>query len=59
MLKEISIAIVALIAVVGISGVYLVSKAQQETVTPLRTLNPTSSGPKAIVIYSPGVSDFH
>ena len=48
------IIIVILISATGI----LIWRASQETVTPLRTLNPQSSGPKALVVYSPGLSGF-
>ncbi|MFH2109770.1 MAG: hypothetical protein ABIJ47_00765 [Candidatus Bathyarchaeota archaeon] len=37
----------------------IIWRTSQETTTPLRTLNPQSSGPKTLVVYSPGLSDFH
>jgi hypothetical protein len=59
MLKKLLLGLTVLLIIGGISGWYIIDKAMQETITPLRTLNPASSGPKAIIIYSPGVSDFH
>jgi flavorubredoxin len=53
-IKIIIIIIVILITVSGIT----IWKASQETITPLRTLNPQSSASKALVAYSPGISDF-
>ena len=59
MLKQLLIGTVVFVIIVGILFMYIVDKAMQETVTPLRTLNPESSGSRVIIIYSPGVSDYH
>ena len=59
MLRQLLIGALVLVVIVGASTWYVVGKAMQEIVTPLKTLNPTSGGPRAIIIYSPGVSDFH
>jgi flavorubredoxin len=53
-IKIIIIIIVILSSAMGI----IMWRTSQETVTPLRTLNPQSSGPRALVVYSPGLSDF-
>jgi len=53
-IKIIIIIIVILSSAIGI----IMWRTSQETVTPLRTLNPQSSGPRALVVYSPGLSDF-
>jgi hypothetical protein len=59
MLRQILIGVGILALLICTIGGYVIYKAMQETVTPLKHLNPTSSGPKVLVIYSPGVSDFH
>jgi hypothetical protein len=59
MLRQILIVFGVLALITCAIGGYVVYKAMQETVTPLKHLNPESSGPKAVVVYSPGVSDFH
>jgi hypothetical protein len=59
MFKLLIIGAVAVVIIAGASGWYIIDKAMQETITPLQTLNPTSNGSRAIIIYSPGVSDFH
>jgi len=38
---------------------FLILKITSETVTSLKTINPDSSGPRTIIIYSIGISDFH
>jgi flavorubredoxin len=53
--KVLLVIIVILGAAVGI----VLWKINLETVTQLKTVNPTSSGPRVIVVYSPGISDFH
>jgi flavodoxin len=52
--KIIGIIIVIIIIAAGI----LFWRMTIETATPMRTINPQSSGPRAIVVYSPGISDF-
>jgi len=54
-LKIILIIAVILFSALGI----MIWRTSQETVTSLRTLNPQSSKPAALVVYSPGLSDFH
>ncbi|MCX6656455.1 MAG: hypothetical protein NTY03_15245 [Candidatus Bathyarchaeota archaeon] len=53
--KVLLIIIVILGVTIGVIG----WKINLETVTQLKTINPTSSEPKVIVVYSPGLSDFH
>jgi len=53
--KVLLIIIVILGVTIGVIG----WKINLETVTQLKTINPTSSGPRVIVVYSPGISDFH
>jgi hypothetical protein len=45
--------------ILGITIGVIVWKINLETITQLKTINPTSSGPRVIVVYSPGISDFH
>jgi menaquinone-dependent protoporphyrinogen IX oxidase len=58
-LKELLVGLGVLVLISALTGVYIINRAMQETVTDLKTINPESSGPKAIVIFSPGVSDYH
>jgi hypothetical protein len=53
--KVLLIIIVILCVTIGVIG----WKINLDTVTQLKTINPTSSGPRVIVVYSPGISDFH
>jgi hypothetical protein len=48
-----------IIVILGITIGVIGWKINSETVTQLKTINPTSSGPRVIVVYSPGISDFH
>ena len=48
-----------IIVILGVTIGVISWKSNLETVTQLKTINPTSSGPRAIVVYSPGISDFH
>lgn len=50
--------ILTTIVILFLTAGIMMWKVSQETVTPLRALNPQSSGPKALIIYSPGLSDF-
>jgi len=52
-------ALLILIAILGVTIGIIGWKSNSETVTQLKTINPTSSGPRVIVVYSPGISDFH
>ena len=58
-LATIGKALIILVAVLIAAGGTLAWRSTLETVTPLITLNPSTSGPRAIVVYSPGISDFH
>jgi len=51
--------ILAIIIILFSTAGIMMWRTGQETITPLRTLNPQSSGPRALVVYSPGLSDFH
>lgn len=48
-----------LLLVTGAVTGYIVWRSMQESVTPLVHLNPASSGARVLIVYSPGVSDFH
>jgi hypothetical protein len=48
-----------IIVILGVLIGVISWKSNLETVTQLKTINPTSSGPRVIVVYSPGISDFH
>jgi hypothetical protein len=48
-----------IIVILGVTIGAVIWKTNLETVTQLRTINPSSSGSKVIVVYSPGISDFH
>jgi flavorubredoxin len=58
-LKQILLGVAILIIATAAGAGYIVQKATSETVTPLKTLSSSPNNPEAIVIYAPGVSDFH
>jgi hypothetical protein len=47
------------IVILGASTGVILWKISLETVTQLETINPGTSGPRAIMVYSPGLSGFH
>ncbi len=58
-LVNIGKALLIIVIILGATIGAIAWKSNLETVTQLKTINPTSSGPRVIVVYSPGISDFH